>query len=153
MPYIHNVQHAMVSGPGVANINLPFTPMPIVTSVLLTTSSLPTKHFGAQSLQPFSLRPAVLLVLRLISGLLPMIQGLATRWLASLPGRASHPLECTTLPGRTKPRQNPDTLITYNEMPGRLSTVKPSGQCYISLNPLKNPCKTTHQSIGLELHS
>ena len=30
-----------------------------------------------------------------------MIQGLATRWLASLPGRASHPLECTTLPGRT----------------------------------------------------
>ena len=33
-----------------------------------------------------------------------MIQGLATRWLASLPGRASHPLECTTLPGRTSNR-------------------------------------------------
>ena len=31
-----------------------------------------------------------------------MIQGLATRWLASLPGRASHPLKYATLPGRTE---------------------------------------------------
>jgi hypothetical protein len=31
----------------------------------------------------------------------PSIQGLATRWLASLPGRASHPLKYATLPGRT----------------------------------------------------
>ncbi|MDA3896123.1 MAG: hypothetical protein PF482_08250, partial [Desulfobacteraceae bacterium] len=31
----------------------------------------------------------------------PLIQGLATRWIAILPGRDSHPLKCTTLPGRT----------------------------------------------------
>jgi len=31
----------------------------------------------------------------------PDLQGLATRWLASLPGRASHPLDYATLPGRT----------------------------------------------------
>jgi hypothetical protein len=30
------------------------------------------------------------------------LQGLATRWLANLPGRGSHPLDYTTLPGRTK---------------------------------------------------
>jgi len=30
-----------------------------------------------------------------------LIQGLTTRWLASLPGRASHPLKYATLPGRT----------------------------------------------------
>ncbi|MFZ3207615.1 MAG: hypothetical protein WA140_02130, partial [Geobacteraceae bacterium] len=29
------------------------------------------------------------------------LQGLATRWLACLPGRDSHPLNYTTLPGRT----------------------------------------------------
>ena len=29
------------------------------------------------------------------------LQGLATRWLANLPGRDSHPLNYTTLPGRT----------------------------------------------------
>ena len=29
------------------------------------------------------------------------LQGLATRWLANLPGRAFHPLNYTTLPGRT----------------------------------------------------
>jgi hypothetical protein len=29
------------------------------------------------------------------------LQRLATRWLANLPGRASHPLDHTTLPGRT----------------------------------------------------
>jgi len=29
------------------------------------------------------------------------LQGLATRWLACLPGRGSHPLDYTTLPGRT----------------------------------------------------
>src|SRR3990170_755296 len=29
------------------------------------------------------------------------LQGLATRWLANLPGRDSHPLDYTTLPGRT----------------------------------------------------
>jgi hypothetical protein len=30
------------------------------------------------------------------------LQGLATRWLAYLPGRDSHPLDYTTLPGRTQ---------------------------------------------------
>ena len=30
------------------------------------------------------------------------LQGLATRWLASLPGRESHPLDYATLPGRTQ---------------------------------------------------
>src|SRR3989338_1887385 len=29
------------------------------------------------------------------------LQGLATRWLANLPGRDSHPLDYMTLPGRT----------------------------------------------------
>jgi len=29
------------------------------------------------------------------------LQGLATRWLAYLPGRDSHPLDYATLPGRT----------------------------------------------------
>jgi hypothetical protein len=29
------------------------------------------------------------------------LQGLATRWLACLPGRDSHPLNYATLPGRT----------------------------------------------------
>jgi len=31
----------------------------------------------------------------------PSLQRLATRWLAYLPGRDSHPLDDTTLPGRT----------------------------------------------------
>jgi hypothetical protein len=33
------------------------------------------------------------------------LQGLATRWLASLPGRDSHPLDYATLPGRTQLRR------------------------------------------------
>ncbi|EFK10695.1 conserved hypothetical protein [delta proteobacterium NaphS2] len=33
--------------------------------------------------------------------MLPSIQGLATRWLVSLPGRGSHPLKYATMPGRT----------------------------------------------------
>ncbi len=61
LPYTLNVQHAMVLDPGEVNTSLPLTPVPILTSVFLTTSSLPTKHFGARSLQPFGLRPAVLL--------------------------------------------------------------------------------------------
>jgi len=42
------------------------------------------------------------------------LQGLATRWLASLPGRALLPLDYATLPGRTL-RIPPDMVNTVNK--------------------------------------
>ena len=53
----------MVSDPGETYNDLPFAPSSVETSAILTASSLPTKTkpFGAQSLQPFGLRPVVLL--------------------------------------------------------------------------------------------
>src|SRR3972149_6383310 len=72
LPCNHNVKHAMVSDPEEAGFTLPFAVMPMLTSTSITVSPFP-----------------------------PHRQGLATRWMAILPGRDSHPLNYTTLPGRT----------------------------------------------------
>ena len=58
LPHIRNIRHAMVSDPGEAPLTC-HSPVDMLTSVKVTTLSLSTIPFEAQSLQPYGLRPAV----------------------------------------------------------------------------------------------
>jgi len=60
-------------------------------------------NFGAQSLQPFGLRPACLLAHAQKRTLLLASQGLATRWLARVSEVGFPPLDYKVLPGRVWP--------------------------------------------------
>ena len=71
LPHILNVQHAMVSDPGEARCGLPLTPQLMVTSVILNTSSLPTKAFRGSIPSALRFTACWLAVLRLISGITP----------------------------------------------------------------------------------
>lgn len=99
------------SSPGETDTSLPLTVMPVVdfhffNNVILTIASL-------AGLIPFKLSayglPARCPTLKDLCYHIAS-QRLPTRWSACLPGRASHPLDYTTLPGRTKDTTSRPTI-------------------------------------------
>jgi len=59
LPRPRRVQHAMLLDPGEAGWGSPVLRPPVVISAISKASSFPIGDFGAQSLQPYGLRPAV----------------------------------------------------------------------------------------------
>ena len=101
LPHNHNVRHAMVSDPEEANIFLPIALMFVLTSAPTKASSFPTSHLRGSFSSTFRLTACLLAVLRLKLNV--TTQPPRTCYpVAGLPtGRDSHPLDYTTLPGRT----------------------------------------------------
>ena len=92
----------MVSDPGEASTSLPQpTSVPMETSAPLKASSFPGCNSRGSIPSALWLTACLLANLRLKTVIAHCPQGLAIRWLASLPDRASHPIELTTWPGRT----------------------------------------------------
>ena len=71
LPHIRNVRHAMVSDPGEVPLTC-HSPVDMLTSVIITTSSLSTINFRGSIPSTLRLTAYRLAVLRLISGIAPV---------------------------------------------------------------------------------
>jgi len=100
IPHNHNVKHAMVSDPGEVNIFLPLASMFILASTSWTVSSFPSWPFRGPIPSTFRLTVCLLAVLSIKPDVTIRPSRTCYPVVGHLPGRESHPLDYTTLPGR-----------------------------------------------------